>query len=98
MEHLCYVVIRGNKQGERIGIVKFGESGYYVTDYDHHPAGSEGVTKCKEHVRLINKRLGISHDVEDAMLYGSMFGWHVIAAIPAVRHFEQVERESKAIA
>lgn len=80
---LCYIVIPGNQKGKRIGIVKFNETGYYPTDYDHH----EGEEKCREHVRLINESLGVSPEIEEAMLSGSMFGWDVPAARPAVERY-----------
>lgn len=35
MELLCYVFVNGNKAGERVGIVKFGEGGYYLAEVDH---------------------------------------------------------------
>lgn len=79
----CYVVIPGNQKGKRIGIVKFNEIGYYPTNYDHH----ETVDQCEDHVRLINESLGVSPEIEEAMLSGSMFGWDVPAARPAVERY-----------
>jgi hypothetical protein len=73
MDVLAYVVIPGNAKGKRIGIVKFGESGYYQTDYD--PCDS--IEGCRQQVRYLNERLGVSEEVEESMFAGSMFGWHV---------------------
>ena len=83
MTGYMYVVIPGAAKGKRIGIVKTDENGYYLTNYDHHDT-EEG---CKEHVRLINEKRGISQDVEDSALFGSMFGWDCPAAQPCLKHF-----------
>ena len=84
MANICYVVIPGAAKGKRIGIVVYGESGYYLTDYDSHDTEAQ----CKEHVTLVNKSLGVSPRVEEAMLSGSMFGWDCPAAQPAIDHFK----------
>ena len=83
---LAYVAIPGNDPGKRIGIVRYLETGYYPCDFD-----SQGNTieQVKEHVNLLNERLEIPKNVADAMLYGSMFGWHVPAARPAVEYWEK---------
>jgi hypothetical protein len=81
MENLAYIFVSGNEPGKRIGIVKWFETGYYATDFDHH----QSEEAAREHVRILNYRLGIPEDVAKAALYGSMFGWHVPAAQPAVR-------------
>jgi hypothetical protein len=83
-----YVVVPGNKKGERIGIVELGESGYYVTNLDNHETAEE----CREHVRLINESRGIPLEVETSMRDGSMFGWHCPAAQPAVEFFKKIRR------
>jgi hypothetical protein len=83
MANVCYIVVPGAAKGKRIGIVRYGESGYYLTDYDCYNTEAE----CKEHVGLINKSLGVSPKIEEAMLYGSMFGWECPAAQPAIDHF-----------
>jgi hypothetical protein len=84
MANVCYVVIPGAAKGKRIGIVNYGESGYYLTDYDHHETEAE----CQEHCDLNNKPLGISPKVAESMLEGSMFGWDCPAAQVAVDHFK----------
>jgi hypothetical protein len=79
---LCYVVVPGAKIGERIGIVKRGESGYYTTDLDDGslPTVANGALSVEDYVSHMNERLGISNDEAQRMLTGSMFGWHVPAA------------------
>ncbi|WP_433970190.1 hypothetical protein [Tunturiibacter gelidiferens] len=88
--NFAYVVIPGGKPSKRIGIVTFGESGYHLTNYDHHTT----VKGCEEHVRLINERMGITPEVEEAMLCGSMYGWNIPGAEAARLHF--ASRESLA--
>ena len=73
---IAYVVIPGNKTGERIGLVKFGESGYYQTFYDN----AEDIAHCHIAVRLLNDQIGVTQDIEESMLAGSMFGWSCPAA------------------
>jgi hypothetical protein len=86
-EGLAYVAIDGNKPGERIGLVKFGQSGYYLAKgYDYAPNTIEQV---KQAVRDLNKRLGLSEEVAQAAFFGSMFGWACPAAYPAVVYFTQ---------
>jgi hypothetical protein len=72
MELLCYTVILGNKPGERIGIVKYGETGYYLTDFDNP---SMTLEDCKTFVADRNKRLRLPEDVAESMQYASVFGW-----------------------
>lgn len=86
MDVLAYVVILGNAKGKRIGIVKFGESGYYPTDYD----SSDLIEDCRIHVRYLNERLGVPEDVAESMLMGSMFGWNCPAAERARLYAEEV--------
>jgi hypothetical protein len=85
----CYVVVPGQPKGERIGIVKLNESGYYLTDYDTHDTEEQ----CKEHVRYINDQRGISKEIEQSMLEGSMFGWKCPAARPALDYFAEQSSE-----
>jgi hypothetical protein len=80
---MAYIFIRSNALGARIGIVKYGESGYYQTNLDNGGADED----CREHIRFLNQRIDVSPEVADAMLYGSMFGWHVPIAQPAHVHF-----------
>jgi hypothetical protein len=74
---LCYIAIPGNRPGERIGIVKYGESGYYKCDFDHLSMTEAQVTA---YVKELNQGVNIPEDVATSMFEGSMFGWHVPAA------------------
>lgn len=69
---LCYVVVPGAEPGKRIGIVKRGETGYYLTDYDMPTVSNLAV---KEFVAEQNAKLGVEPAEAEAMLYGSCFGW-----------------------
>lgn len=73
---IAYVLVPGNKKGERIGLVRFGESGYYPTEYDQDDFPAAAIAH-------LNVRLGVPADVAVSMFYGSMFGWHVPGAAPA---------------
>ena len=76
MVAMAYVTIPGNAKGERIGLVKFGESGYYQTTDDR----VDSLDDCRDLVRLLNERLGVSKEVAESMFAGSMFGWRCPAA------------------
>jgi hypothetical protein len=76
----CYVVVPGNRITESIGIVKRGEPGYFkasVTVPD---------SMTRDHVKAVvadlNKSMGVTPAQAEAMLCGSMLGWHVPAADP----------------
>jgi hypothetical protein len=79
---LCYVVVPGAKIGQRVGIVKRGERGYYTTTLDDGtlPTKATSGLSVEGFVRHMNSRLGVSADEAQRMLSGSMFGWHVPAA------------------
>jgi len=83
MENFCYIVVPGQPPSTAIGAVEFGESGYYATTYNH----CQTVEECRALVDHINASLGISSEVELAMLIGSMRGWSVPGAEAARRHF-----------
>lgn len=85
---LCYV----NTLTNGIGIVKKGESGYYVTDL----AQSNGLSLADndaidELVDQFNKNLGVTKEQATAMKIGSMFGWDV----PGAQLKEEYLEESK---
>lgn len=71
--------IEAAEPGKRIGLIKRGESGYYLTDYDT-PKTSEQL--ARETVNHINARLGVTPAQAIAMEIGSMCGWHVPGADP----------------
>lgn len=60
---LCYIYI---EVGAEIGIVKFGEKGYYQTEYTLHDSTNE------ELVKKLNKQLGVSESEAEAMKILSM--------------------------
>jgi hypothetical protein len=82
---LCYTLVRGNKPGERIGIVRYNERGYYLTDMDN---ASQTVEQATEIVDYLNGRLSLSADVIESMQYASVFGWDAPIAHAAHRYFE----------
>jgi hypothetical protein len=75
----CYIVVPGAEPGKRIGIVKQGEVGYYLTDYDNVPSMS--LVEITGMVEQFNLKLGVDAKTADAMLIGSMFGWDVPGAM-----------------
>jgi len=82
MELICAVELLGNRPGERIGLVKFGETGYYpahMDNADYTPA------QVKQAILEFNVERGISEDVALSAKFASIFGWHVPAADLAKR-------------
>ncbi len=63
-----------NNMNEEVILIKRGENGYHRY-YD-------GTIKGKEAAAELNERLGITPAQAEAMLVGSMFGWHVPGARP----------------
>lgn len=60
---MCYIYVESNME---VGIVKWGESGYYMTNY-------EG--KTQQNIQLVNKlnsQLGVSENEAEAMKILSM--------------------------
>jgi hypothetical protein len=80
----CCVVIPGAEKGKRIGLVNYGETGYYLLNYDNYDTEQQ----CHEHVRLINESVGISAEVSQSALFASMWGWYCPAAKPATDFFK----------
>jgi hypothetical protein len=98
-QQYCYIHVRGQEPGKRIGIVKYLDTGYYPTNSD--PAVYEPSLKSEQCVEdaieALNTRLGVSHDVRMAREAGSMFGWRVPAAVDALKHFGAPEIEEEAV-
>lgn len=80
----CYIHVRGQKPGARIGMAKYLDSGYYPAHCDVLEHSAEEVDA---HIDEMNAVSGISHEVREGMEAGSMFGWRTPAAIPALKHF-----------
>lgn len=79
---LAYVTVRANKPGERIGIVKLNEKGYYLAKgYDYAPHTIEEV---QTFVSELNQKMGVPDDVAESASFGSMFGWDCPGAARAV--------------
>lgn len=91
-KHICVIIVPGNPKETAIGIVMYGEEGYYPSTYNDR-ASLDG---CRELVDLLNGRLGITREVEDAFLAGSMFGWNVPGADPAHAYVKLRETEGVA--
>lgn len=72
LPELCYSVLPSD---DSVIIIKRGEQGYYPTDY---PEGSD------KFVDEFNARMGVTKAQRLAMEIGSMMGWSVPGANPAV--------------
>ncbi len=72
LPELCYIRILTGTPGNRIGIVKRGESGYYHSDYDTPQMTPNQVDEL---IKQLNTKLGVSDAEQMAMESGSMFGW-----------------------
>lgn len=86
----CYIHVRGQRPGDRIGIVKYLDKGYYHANLD-----SVGLTpeQVEETITYCNEQLGVKPDVRLAMEVGSMMGWRVPGARAALAHFGAPELE-----
>ena len=73
----CYVVVPGAAPGKRIGIVKRGKKGYYLTNFGSPKASGRTIS---DFVAGMNALLGVDTAEAQAMLNDSMFGWDVAAA------------------
>jgi hypothetical protein len=84
MERTAYAIIPLAEPGKRIAKVTYREDGYTPTVYDDPLFTQDDA----EHiVAELNAAKGVTPAVALAMLAGSMFGWHVPAAEPAIVHF-----------
>ncbi len=83
MDRNAYVYVPGNVTPRRIALVVFEDNGYYPTTYDTGQPEAE----CRRLVRSLNARNNIPEAIEDAMLFGSMFGWNIRAARAACDFF-----------
>jgi hypothetical protein len=86
------VRVPGKKPGQRIGVVKFYEAGYYSTNADHTEWNDEQVDEFVSYQNRVN---GIPDEVADSAFSASMFGWHVPAATPAIEWFKQFRLENQ---
>lgn len=70
----CYVYIETEA---KIGIVRKGEKGYHLTDFEANEPDT-----AKELIKNLNAKNGIGQNQAEAMKAGSMFGWDTPAADP----------------
>ncbi len=81
----AYAVIRSNHPGQRIGLVKLGETGYYPAEgYD---CANDTLDQVEDRVKVLNDRIGVPSEVATSASTGSMFGWDVPGAQVAIRFF-----------
>ena len=76
----CYAVVPEKPAGQRIVIIKAREGGCYQTNLD---AANLPGDEIRAIVERLNTSLGISPAQAQAMLVGSLFGWHTIGANPS---------------
>lgn len=75
----CYTFIRTNPPGERIGLIKRGQTGYYKTDFDFPLTPADAAADL---VSRLNKKMQITEEQVSAMEAGSLFGFDVPGANP----------------
>ncbi|MDM0036807.1 hypothetical protein QTI33_32055 [Variovorax sp. J22P271] len=76
---LCYALVPSNEPGRRIALIKAGERGYYVTDFDGQ---AMELAEARILVDRLNVRMGVTDAQHQAMVAGAAFGFHVPAADP----------------
>jgi len=81
----CYAL---DRLTTRCIIIKRGVEGYYPTDW---PTGY-----TQEIIDKLNARLGVSKAQAEAMLVGSMFGWNVPGANPAMYNEDGIWKKRRA--
>jgi len=81
LPELCMVYLGGNTPGERIGTIKRGEMGYYRSTYDD---GRMTDAEAEALVDYINGKIGVTDAQAMAMTIGSMQGWGMPGADPAL--------------
>lgn len=76
---LCYALVANNAPGHRVVIIKAGDRGHYLTEYD---GPTMELAAARILVDRLNVRMGVTDAQQEAMLAGSTFGFHVPAADP----------------
>lgn len=71
----CYIYRPKLQSGRYVGIIRRGESGVFDTDYE-----IDTPDLAKEFVERMNRKLGVTAEMQNCMEIGSMFGWHVPGA------------------
>ena len=80
-----YALVPEAEPGKRIVTIDYKQAGKLPTGIDHP---SDSLEAAQSSVDYLNAQLGVSQEVVDAFLAGSMFGWHVPAAKPAHDYFK----------
>lgn len=70
MAEYCYTIIGGKPNGKNVGIIKFGEAGYYLTDYEFGVGAA-----AEDAVRDLNDQHGIDKETQMEFELKSMFVW-----------------------
>lgn len=68
--NVCYTIIEGKPAGVNVGIIKEGQGGYNLTDYDWGVGES-----AREIARECNERLGVNKKTQMEYEIKSMFVW-----------------------
>ena len=76
---VCFAMVASNEPGKRIVLIRAGERGFYVTEYD---APSLEAAEVRVLVDRLNVGMGVTDAQQQAMVAGSAFGFHVPAADP----------------
>lgn len=79
LPELSYVFVEDAEPGKRIGIIKRGESGYHLTDYDRANRTNQDASQIVDN---LNGRMKVSKAQAAAMYAGSLFSWNIPAADP----------------
>lgn len=72
---VCFVYVKSENE---IGLIKYGETGYYRTDYEP----LQTVEDNERFVKWLNDGLALTDNEIYAMEIGSMFGWDAPGANP----------------
>jgi hypothetical protein len=80
LPELSYVVVKDAAPGDRIGIIKRGESGYHRTDYDRGNRTDGDIALI---VDKLNEGLGVTKQQAAAMYFGSLFSFAAPGADPS---------------
>lgn len=79
LPQFCYAFIESAEPGNRIGIIKRGERGYYRTDIDSPKCTDDEVRFI---IKYFNGKRGITPAQDEAMQIGSLCGWETPGADP----------------
>ena len=75
----CYGFVAGHMPGERIVRIDAGEAGYLPTGIDREDYTADQAAAV---AKSLNDQRGVTEAQAEAMLAGSIFGWHCKGADP----------------